>query len=330
MAKSKTSEELRVGRQTVTLSNPGKVLFPDDGITKRELAGYYQAVAGVMLPYLAGRPLSLARYPDGIGGERIFQKNVGRHFPDWLPRAEVGKEGGELCQVLASKPADLVYLAGQAAIELHALLSRLGHLREPDQLIFDLDPPGTGHFDGVRRAALRLREILDGDLGLTSYVKTTGSKGLHVVVPLAAREDVDGVREFARSVARVLVTAEPELITLEQRKDARDGMIYADVMRNGYAQTAVAPYSVRARRGAPVATPLSWEEVADPALRPDQFTIRDARARLEQLARDGDPWAGMARHRYGLSQPRQKLSRLVMRTTGATSASRATSAEGRG
>ena len=327
MAKSRTSEELRVGRQTISLSNPDKVLFPDDGITKRELAGYYQAVAPVMLPYLKDRPLSLARYPDGIGGERIFQKNAGRHFPDWLPRAEVSKAGGELCQVLAAKPADLVYLASQAAIELHALLSRLGHLREPDQLIFDLDPPGTGHFDGVRRAALRLREILDGDLGLTSYVKTTGSKGLHVVVPLAAREDVDAVREFARGVAQVLAAAEPELITLEQRKDARDGLIYADIMRNGYAQTAVAPYSVRARPGAPVAAPLSWDEVADPGLRPDRFTIRDVGARLDQLARDGDPWAGMPRHRYGLSQPRQKLARLA---TSATGASRGTSTEGPG
>ena len=311
MAETRAREQLRVGRQTVPLSNTGKVLFPDDGITKGELVGYYQAVAEVMLPYLRGRPLSMARYPDGLGGERIFQKNAGRHFPDWLPRAGVGKEGGELCQVLCEKPADLVYLANQACIELHTLLSRVGHLHEPDQLIFDLDPPDSGHFDGVRTAALRLREILEGDLGLASFVKSTGSKGLHVQVPLNSREDFDAVREFARGVAEMLARAEPGLVTIEQRKDARGGLIYVDIMRNGYAQTAVAPYSVRARPAAPVAVPLHWDEVGDPALRPDAVILRSIGARLEWLRGTGDPWAGMPRHRYGLARPRRLLARLA-------------------
>lgn len=311
MADTRARERLQAGRRAVDLPNPGKVLFPADGITKRELAGYYVRVAPLLLPWIRDRPLSLARYPDGLDGERIFQKNVGRHFPAWLPRAEVGKEGGELCQVLAAKPADLAYLAGQATIELHALLSRAGHLREPDQLIFDLDPPGTGHFDAVRRVALRLRQILDEDLGLASYVKTTGSKGLHVLVPLNAREGFGPVREFARGVAEVLAAAEPELVTTEQRKDARNGRIYADIMRNGYAQTAVAPYSVRARPGAPVAVPLRWDEVADPGLRPDGVTVRSIGGRLAGLAAGGGPWAGLSRHRYGLDRPRRRLARLA-------------------
>jgi bifunctional non-homologous end joining protein LigD len=303
MADTTAHEQLRVGRQTVPLSNTAKVLFPADGITKGDLIGYYRDIAGVMLPYLRDRPLSLARYPEGITGERIFQKNVGRHFPDWIPRAEVDKAGGELCQVLAEKPADLVYLANQASIELHTLLSRTGALHQPDQLIFDLDPPGEDRFDDVRTVALRLRAILADGLGLTSYVKTTGSRGLHVEVVLTPQEDFDTVREFARQVALVLAAALPDLVTVEPRKAARGDRIYADIMRNGYAQTAVAPYSVRARPGAPVAVPLHWDEVTDPRLSPRGVTIRTIASRLDQLASSGDPWAGMARHHYGLTRP---------------------------
>ena len=311
MSDTGSREQLRVGRQTVPLSNTGKVLFPADGITKGDLIRYYQEIAGVMLPYLRDRPLSLARYPEGITGERIFQKNVGRHFPDWIPRAEVDKVGGELCQVLAEKPADLVYLANQASIELHALLSRTGALHQPDQLIFDLDPPGDDRFSDVRTVGLRLRAILADDLGLTSFVKTTGSRGLHVEVMLNAQEDFDTVREFARQVAMVLAAAEPDLVTVEPRKAARGDRIYADIMRNGYAQTAVAPYSVRAHPGAPVAVPLHWDEVTDPQLSPRGVTIRTIAARLDQLASTGDPWAGMARHRYGLARPRRLVRGLL-------------------
>ena len=162
----------------------------------------------------------------------------------------------------------------------------------------------------MRTVALRLRAILADDLGLTSFVKTTGSRGLHVLVVLNAQEDFDTVREFARQVALVLVAAEPDLVTVEPRKAARGDRIYADIMRNGYAQTAVAPYSVRAHPGAPVAVPLHWDEVTDPQLSPRGVTIRTIAARLDQLASTGDPWAGMARHRYGLARPRRLLSGL--------------------
>ena len=322
MASTTTREQLKVGRLTVPLTNTGKVLFPDEEITKGDLIGYYHAAAEQMLPYLRERPLAMALYPDGITGERIFQKNVGRHFPDWIPRVEVGKQGGQLCQVVATKAADLVYLANQACIELHPFLSRVGRpgpqgqpsqadqLHRPDMLIFDLDPPGTGHFEAVRTAALRLRQILEDDLGLAAFVKTTGSKGLHVQVPLNGREEFDPVREFAREVAEVLAAAEPDLVTVEQRKDARHGRVYADIMRNAYAQTAVAAYSVRARPGAPVAAPVSWDEVADPALAADRFTLRTMPDRLAQLSKAGDPWAGMSRHRQGLTRPRRLLARL--------------------
>jgi bifunctional non-homologous end joining protein LigD len=309
MADTTSREQLRVGRQTVALSNTRKVLFPADEITKGDLVGYYRAVAGRMLPHLRDRPLAMARYPDGISGERIFQKNLGRHFPDWIRRAGVGKAGGELCQVVCEKPADLIYLANQACIEMHPLLSRAGSLHHPDQLIFDLDPPDEEHFGGVRTLALRLRDILEGDLGLAAFVKTTGSKGLHVQVPLNGDEDFDSVREFASQVAERLTAAEPSLVTTRQRRDTRHGLIYADIMRNAYAQTAVAPYSLRARPGAPVAAPLHWDEVGDHSLAPNRVTLRNIAERLTELGKDGDPWAGISRHRAGLARPRRLITR---------------------
>jgi bifunctional non-homologous end joining protein LigD len=305
-----TSEKLRVGRLTIELSNAGKVLFPADGITKRDLADYYRGAAGLMLPLLRERPVSMTRFPDGIGAPGIVQKNVPGYFPGWITRARVRKEGGSLQQVIADKPATLVYLASQACIEVHAFLSRLGQIREPDQCIFDLDPPDDHRFSDVRACALRLRDLLSGELGLPAFVKTTGGKGLHVHVPLEPREDFDAVREFAREVAELLAARNPDLVTTEQRKDKRGPRIYADLMRNGYAQLAVAPYSVRARPGAPVATPLYWDEVADEGLSPGQFTLRTLPGRVRGTAPAAGPWAGMARRRSGLDRARKSLRRL--------------------
>jgi bifunctional non-homologous end joining protein LigD len=302
-------ETVTVSGITVELSNTGKVLFPDPGITKGELAGYYRDMAGRMLPYLRDRPLVMERYPDGITGERIVQKNVPRYFPDWVTRTEVKKQDGTLLQVVGDKPATLVYLANQACVEMHAFLSRIGALDRPDQLVFDLDPPDDQHFGQVRKLALELRELLEGELGLTAFVKTTGGRGLHVHVPLAARDDFDAVRQFARQVSEVLAAREPDLLTTQQRREGRGDRVYADVMRNAYAQTAVAPFSVRARPGAPVATPLAWDEVEDPGLTPRRFTLRTVGERLDKLGKS-DPWAGLARRRYGLAGPAERLERL--------------------
>jgi bifunctional non-homologous end joining protein LigD len=297
---------------TVRLSSAGKVFFPESGITKGDLIGYYRGMASRILPYLAGRPLVMARYPDGIGGERIVQKNVPRYFPGWVTRTRVRKQDGTLQQVICDKPATLVYLANQACVELHAFLARTGALDRPDQLVFDLDPPDDAHFGLVRHLALRLRELLEDDLGLTAFVKTTGGRGLHVHVPLSARDDFDTARSFARRASEVVAAREPGELTTEQRKDSRGALVYADVMRNAYAQTAVAPYSVRARPGAPVATPLAWEELEDSGLTPHRFTLRTVGERLERLGRS-DPWAGMSRHRHGLSRAAQRLDKLAAR-----------------
>lgn len=302
-------ETVAIGRIAVRLPNPGKVYFPGDGITKSELADYYRRAAASILPQVKDRPLVMARFPDGIGGQRIVQKNVPDHFPDWVPRTEVAKEGGTVCHALADKPAVLVYLAGQGCIEPHVFLSRAPAVACPDQLVFDLDPAARSGFGDARRCALWLRDLLEDELGLAAFAKTTGGKGLHVHVPLRPGGDFTAVRSFARSAAELLARRHPETITTEQRKAKRGQRVYADIMRNAYAQTVVAPYAVRARPGAPVATPVTWDEVADPELAPERFTLRGMGGRLRRASQD-DPWAGLARRRRGLEAPGRRLAGL--------------------
>jgi bifunctional non-homologous end joining protein LigD len=303
------------GGVTVQLSHLDKVFFPDDGLRKGDLVDYYRMVAPRMLPYLRERPVVMVRYPDGVTGEAILQKNVPRHFPDWVTRVEVPRlgRGGAVCQVVCDRPETLIYLANQACIELHALLSRAGALERPDQLVFDLDPTAADGFDEARRCALDLRRLLEDELGLTAYVKTTGGKGLHVHLPLRADEGFDPVREFAREVAELMVRHDPDRLTLQQRVDQRGTRLYLDLQRNGYAQMAVAPYSARARPGAPVATPLHWAEAEDADLNPRRFTMRTMG---DRLATTQDPWAGMSRHRHGLAAARRRLRSLSSRTEG--------------
>jgi bifunctional non-homologous end joining protein LigD len=304
-------EKRKAGRKSIDLSNAGKVLFPGAGITRRDLASYYRGVAGQMLPLLRDRPVSMTCFPGGIAAPGIVPKGVPAYFPDWITRARVATEGGSLQQVICDKPATLVYLAGQACIELHASLSRLDRIREPDQLIFDLDPPDDHQFDDVRVCALRLGELLSDELGLPTFVKATGGNGLHVHVPLTESEDFDAVREFARQVTGLLAVRNPDLVTTEQREAKRGPRIYAGIMRNAYAQLAVAPYSVRARPGAPVATPLTWDEVEDKGLSPGQFTLRTLPDRIRGNRPAAGPWAGMARRRTGLARARTSLRRLA-------------------
>jgi bifunctional non-homologous end joining protein LigD len=305
------AEEITADGITVALTHPDKVLFPADGITKRDLARYYADVAERMLPWLRDRPATMVRYPDGLDGPRFFQKNASSYFPGWITRAVVGKEGGQVEHVVCDKPATLVYLANQACIEIHAFTSRVDKLDAPDQMVFDFDPPDGATFADVRRAALWAHDLLDGELGLTTFVRTTGGRGLHVHVPLNRRADFDAVREFAHRTAEVLARRHPDAITTEQRKDKRGTRIYADIMRNAYAQTVVASYGVRARPGAHVATPLVWAEVEDDKLEPGQFTMATIRARLDATADPRrDPWAGFPGSGQGLSDPAKRLANL--------------------
>ena len=279
-------------------------MFPDP-ITKVELACYYERVASAMLVHIAGRPLNMERYPDGIGGQRIMQQRAGSHFPDWIKRVTVPSEKGPVQHVVADDAATLVYLADQACITPHRWLSRSDRLDRPDQLIVDLDP-AENEPAAVRRAARLFGQLLR-ELELEPFVMSTGSRGYHVVVPLVRRGDFDDVRGFARDLAALASAREPNLFTTEQRKAKRGGRILIDTLRNAFAHTAVAPYAVRARPGAPVATPLDWDELSQRDTRPDQWTLASVPTRLE---RDGDPWKRIGGDAQALGAARRRLERL--------------------
>ncbi|MEU3659951.1 non-homologous end-joining DNA ligase [Streptomyces sp. NPDC032940] len=304
---------VRAGRHTVEVHRPDKVLFPAgngrDGsggaeeYTKADLVDHYRAVAPFMLPHLRGRPLMLERHPDGVDGPRFMQKNTPDHYPDWISRIEVAKEGGTVRHTVCDDTASLLYLADQAALTLHRWLSRAGRVDRPDLLVFDLDPAGDD-FPRVREAAVLLGGLLD-EISLPSALMTTGSRGLHVLVPLKGHQDFDEVREFARDVADTLAAAHPDRLTTAARKKDRGDRLYLDVQRNAYAQTAVAPYSVRALPGAPVATPLSWDQLDDPSLHARRWTVADA---VDQARTR--PWAGLTRRARALGPARRRLDAL--------------------
>jgi bifunctional non-homologous end joining protein LigD len=288
---------------SITISKPSKALFPD-GMTKADLAGYYERVAAAMLPLVRGRPVHMQRFPDGIEGREIQQKQAPAYFPDFVTRARVPrKRGGSVEHVVIDKPETLIYLVDQACITPHVWLSRSEKLECPDRLIFDLDPPRPDP-RVLRQGARALRSLLE-DVGLSAYLMTTGSRGLHVVAPLDRSAGFGESRALARSLAQVLVARHPERFTLEQRKNRRGERLYLDTARNGYAQTAVAPYAVRALPGAPVATPLVWDELSRTG--PQRFTARNVPRRL---AAKGDPWGGIERDAAALSDARAMLARL--------------------
>lgn len=226
----------------IEISKPDKVLFPGDGITKLELARYYADIAEVMLPHLAERPINMQRFPDGVDGSSFFEKRVPTHFPDWIDRVQVDTAEGPQEQVIVTDQRTLVYLANQACLTSHAWLSRSPALAKPDQIVFDLDP-SVDDVAAVRRATRITGELLD-QLGLSTFVKTTGSRGYHVQVPLRPEAEFDDVRSFAHAVAERLSENEPNLFTVEQRKNKRDDRVFVDVLRNAYGQTAVPPYAL--------------------------------------------------------------------------------------
>ncbi|MFF8942913.1 non-homologous end-joining DNA ligase [Streptomyces sp. NPDC014864] len=319
---------VRAGRRTVTVHRPDKVLFPGDGngegdgegsisgggerggrtgeareYTKADLVDYYRSVAPFLLPHLRGRPLMLERHPDGLGGPTFMQKNTPEHYPDWITRTEVAKEGGTVVHTVCDDTATLVYLADQACLTLHRWLSRSGRAERPDRMVFDLDPAGDD-FAPVREAARQVTELLDR-LRLPAALMTTGSRGLHVVVPLDGRDDFDTVRDFARDVAEVLAADSPDRLTTAVRKQERGGRLYLDVQRNAYAQTAVAPFTVRALPGAPVAVPISRDQLDDPDLGPRRWTVENA---VDQAR--ARPWAGLMSRGRALGPARRRLDAL--------------------
>lgn len=295
---------VKIGSREMEITRPEKILFPEDGITKGELIEYYASIAPRILPHLRNRPLTLERYPDGIHKQRIFQKEVSSYFPQWIRRIAVKKVGGVVNQLVCNDVATLVYIANQACVTPHIFLSRIDKLDVPDQMVLDLDPQGED-FELVRSTARAFKKLLD-DLELPAYLKTTGSRGLHVVVPLQRREGFNSVRDFARELARIVVSQAPEERTLESLKVNRGGRVFIDTNRNAYAQLVAPAYAVRARKGAPVSVPLDWSELKKKNLRSDGVTIRTI---FDRLAKVGDPWEDFWRSGVSLAKARRKLER---------------------
>jgi bifunctional non-homologous end joining protein LigD len=274
----------------VKITNADKVMYPRDGITKGDVIDYYAAIAPIMLPHIRDRPVSMLRYPDGIDGPSFYHKDVSRGFPGWFDTVTVKKKDGELVHPLCRKTADLVFLANLACLTPHVWLSTVGSLDKPDRMILDMDPGGPD-FSVVKDAALSAARHIR-DRGLEPYLMTTGSRGLHVTVPLDRTATFVQTIHLAEEVARTMVE-EDQRFTTERVKEKREGRLLIDFFRNSYAQTGVAPYALRARDGAPVATPLWWSELDDPDLGPQSYNISNI---LERVRRHGDPWKDMAEH----------------------------------
>lgn len=298
------SEKIEVGKISFEAGNLDKVIFPQPGFTQRDLLDYYLRISDSMLPHLKDRPVSLQRFPDGIEQSGFYQKETPDYFPKWIERVTVRVEENDTqqSQVMVNNAVTLAYLADQGCITLHPWLSRVGTLHKPDKLIFDLDPPGDD-FEVVRSAAFITRDMLV-ELEMVPFVMTTGSKGLHVVVPLKPEYEFEDVRSFARSLANLLAAQQPDQLTTEVRKNKRRGRLFIDYLRNAYAQTSVAPYTVRAIADAPIAVPLDWDELRDTSLHSQSYTMKNIFRRMGQKK---DPWAHMWENTSKLDKPRQLL-----------------------
>jgi len=291
----------------VRLSHPDKELFPGEGITKADMADYYAAVQDALLPHVHDRPLSLQVFPGGIGRPGHFMKNVPDYFPAFVRRVELPKRGGTVTHPVAENPETLRMLVQHNVITLHVPTARLDRPDRPDRLVIDLDPSGEDQWDDVVAGAKALGPVLR-DAGLEPFLMTTGSRGVHVVAPVRREVDYDAVMAMGRDLATVLVAAD-DRFTTEFHKDKRGGRVFVDVLRNRPAQTAVAPYAVRAKAGAPVATPIEWDELD--ATGPQDWTLRTMPGRL---AERGDPWRDIAR---AAASPRSAARRLAEAAAGA-------------
>lgn len=286
----------------MVITHPEKVLFPDDGITKGELAAYYERIAPVMLPHIVRRPVTMERFPSGIGRKGFLQKDVSNGFPEWLQRVEVPKKDGVVHHPLVTDTRSLLWLANQNSITPHVWTSRAPNVYYPDICVFDLDP-SVDNADMLRTAALAVRDLLD-ELGLPSWVKTSGSKGFHIAVPLDGKANMGEVERFAHAVGALLVRRDPKNLTQEFHKKDRGVRVLVDTGRNGWSATHAAAYAVRAKPGAPVSAPCTWDEVESGEVLPRIFTLRNMSARIADV---GDLWSGMRRRQRSLQRPLLKL-----------------------
>jgi len=288
----------------IEISKLDKELYPHDGITKGDVVDYFQAVAEAMLTHIADRPLTMVRFPDGIDAEGFFQKEASEHFPDWVRTVDVPVRGGgkPVRQVVCNDAATLVYLANQACLEFHVGLAKVDDLEHPDRFVVDVDPPADVELSDLRNAVRRVKDAFE-EVGLTPFVQLTGGRGFHVVAALDGSASFDDVLPFARTFASHIAEQDPDHLTVEQRKEKRGDRIFLDVNRNAYGQTAIAPYSLRAREGASVATPIEWKELG--RVEPGCVHVDSVRRRLSQKQ---DPWSGLGRQAASLRDVARRLT----------------------
>ncbi|MFZ5954710.1 MAG: non-homologous end-joining DNA ligase [Candidatus Dependentiae bacterium] len=300
--------KIKVGAYNVTITNPDRILFPKSKITKEEFIAYYLHIASHMLGYLKDRPISMQRFPEGIDHEGFYQKDAADYFPAWIKRKKIAKTDGTVDYVVVNNAATLVYLANLACITIHPWLSRIDKLNYPDRIVFDLDPSGKNFdFNLVRTTALRLKDLLK-ELGLESYVMTTGSRGLHIWIPIKRLYNYEFVKKFSHDIARVLLSYDAKNLTLEMRKNKRGKKIFIDWLRNSQGATSVAPYSVRPKEGAPIAMPVPWTEIEDKKLTAQRYTIYNV---FDALKKRTDPWKDMEKQAHSLSKARLQLDMLL-------------------
>jgi bifunctional non-homologous end joining protein LigD len=288
------------------ITHPEKVLFPADGITKGELAQYYETVAGAMLPHLRGRPVTMERFPAGIERKGFIQKDVSKLAPEWLESVVVPKKGGESSHALVADERALLWMINLNTITPHIWVSRVPDLHAPDLCLFDLDPSQEDD-DALRAAALLVRATLE-ELGLHSAIKTSGSKGFHIAVALDGTADFETLWPFAHAVGSLLVKRHPHVFTQEFIKADRAGRILIDTGRNGFGATFAAPYAVRPRNGAPVSAPCTWEEIEQGKVGPRTFALRNL---PERLAEVGDVWSTLGTRPLSLTRSIETLATLL-------------------
>ena len=289
----------------ITITHPDKILFPDNGVTKGELAAYYEMIAPIMVPHMRARPVTMERYHRGIGAPGFFQKDVSKGFPQWLERIEVPKKNGTVHHPLVTDTRSLVWLANQNCITPHVWTSRAPDLYYPDICVFDLDPSEDNPAQ-LKAATFQLRDFL-AELGLPSWLKTSGSKGFHIVVPLDGKSNMGEVAGFAHTVGALLVRRDPDNLTQEFHKVDRGRRILVDTGRNGYSATFAAAYAVRAKPGAPVSAPCTWDEFQRGDTGPQSFTLRSMAARIEAV---GDVWADLRKRRRSLKRAIAQLQKM--------------------
>jgi bifunctional non-homologous end joining protein LigD len=305
---------VRRGRREVRLSSADRVLFPRDGVTKGDLWDYYATVAPTLVPHLRGRPFTMKRFRDGAAGPAFFQKNAPKGMPEWIPtrRFRTWPREGESRLVdfpLVNDELALLWMVQMHCIDMNAWYSRVDRPKRPDFVLFDLDPPDGGFRLGVRVAHL-VRGLLE-ELGLSSHVKTSGADGVHVLVPITRRSTFEDTRDFADGVATVLAERNPGLVTTQWRKAKRRG-VFLDARQNGWGKTIASVYSVRPKPGAPVSTPLRWEELTEDISPPD-FGMAEA---LQRIERHGDLFRPLLDEPQALAPARRALGQLRRRASG--------------